>query len=131
VQVNDKVAGQSVVVLQNSFYLWNVGKMADINLASLSPLVLLQPTIELLVIGTGQTFEPADLPQRAEIDAFFCEQGVGVEWSSTPAACATFNVLNTEDRLVAAALLTLEPSIPLSFSDVRTSRPGFDNELKT
>lgn len=57
--------------------------------------------IDVLFVGTGaeMAYIPADF--RAALDA----AGIGVEPMATPAACRTYNVLLSEGRRVAAALL--------------------------
>lgn len=57
--------------------------------------------IDVLFVGTGS--EMAYLPRdfRAALE----EAGIGVETMTSPAACRTFNVLLSEGRRVAAALL--------------------------
>lgn len=58
-------------------------------------------SIDVLFIGTGA--EIAHLPQdfRTTLE----EAGLGVESMASPAACRTFNVLLSEGRRVAVALL--------------------------
>ena len=60
---------------------------------------------EILLLGTGreQRFPPARL--IAELG----RQGIGLEVMDTAAACRTYNVLMSEDRRVAAALMMIEP----------------------
>lgn len=60
---------------------------------------------EILLLGTGrvQRFPPARL--MAELG----RQGIGLEVMDTAAACRTYNVLMSEDRRVAAALM-IEPA---------------------
>ena len=64
-------------------------------------LVALAGQVDVLFLGTGA--EMAYLPPgfRATLDA----AGIGVEPMATPAACRTYNVLLSEGRRVAAALL--------------------------
>jgi uncharacterized protein len=64
--------------------------------------VLLCP--ELLILGTGrrQRFP------RAELLAPLAEAGIGWEVMDTGAACRTYNILMSEGRNVAAALLMIE-----------------------
>ncbi|NWQ60367.1 NDUF3 factor, partial [Neopipo cinnamomea] len=78
-----------------------VGSHRDISLESLSLFRLLEPHIEILVLGTGDRVErlhPAMLKQMREC-------GIAVEVQDTPNACATFNFLMSEKRIVAAGLI--------------------------
>jgi uncharacterized protein len=57
--------------------------------------------IDVLFVGTGK--EIAHLPK--EFRASLEDAGIGVEAMASPAACRTFNVLLSEGRRVAVALL--------------------------
>jgi uncharacterized protein len=58
---------------------------------------------EIALLGTGKRMR---LVGR-EIRAFFADLGLGLEVMDTAAACRTFDVLASEDRSVAAALLMI------------------------
>ncbi len=60
---------------------------------------------EILLLGTGR--EQAFPPARLLADAG--RRGMGLEVMDTAAACRTYNVLMSEDRRVAAALMMIEP----------------------
>ncbi|NXH13601.1 NDUF3 factor, partial [Bucco capensis] len=80
---------------------WNIGSYKDISHESLSLFRLLEPQIEILVLGTGDRVEwlhPTILKQMRE-------RGIAVEVQDTPNACATFNFLTSERRIVAAGLI--------------------------
>ena len=62
---------------------------------------LLQLKPELVIFGSGATFR---FPDR-RIMAAFAEARIGFEVMDTPAACRTYNVLMSEGRRIAAALL--------------------------
>lgn len=64
-------------------------------------LLSLSGEVDVMFIGTGAETEhvPAELRTRLE------EAGFGVEAMNSPAACRTYNVLLSEGRRVAAALL--------------------------
>lgn len=67
----------------------------------LQEIIALQPEVVLLGTGARQHFlAPRDM-------YFFYRQGIGIEVMTTDAACRTFNVLVTEGRPVAAALMPL------------------------
>uniref|UniRef100_A0A8C3MWH8 NADH dehydrogenase [ubiquinone] 1 alpha subcomplex assembly factor 3 n=3 Tax=Passeriformes TaxID=9126 RepID=A0A8C3MWH8_GEOPR len=99
------ISGDLVVgpcaVLPRSILQWNVGSHRDISLESLSLFRLLEPQIEILVLGTGDRVErlhPAMMKQMREC-------GIAVEVQDTANACATFNFLMNERRVVAAGLI--------------------------
>ncbi len=64
-------------------------------------LLALSEHVDVLFIGTGKelTHIPADLRTTLE------EAGLGVEIMNSPAACRTYNVLLSEGRRVALALI--------------------------
>ena len=70
-------------------------------LEDMEPLLALAPYTDVLFIGTGADVAhlPDDVLQRAE------EANLAIEAMSSPAACRTYNVLLSEGRRVALALL--------------------------
>ena len=67
------------------------------------PLLALAGQVDVLLLGTGKTIARAPADLAAELDAI----GIGVEAMDSAAAARTFNVLLSEGRRVAAALLTV------------------------
>lgn len=65
------------------------------------PLLALKDQIDVLILGTGRMIAhpPAELRKALE------DAGIGVEPMDSPAACRTYNVLLSEGRRVAVALL--------------------------
>lgn len=57
--------------------------------------------IDVLFLGMGQKIAHAPLAFRSALEA----ADIGVEVMNTPAACRTYNVLLSEGRRIAAALL--------------------------
>ncbi|XP_056129694.1 NADH dehydrogenase [ubiquinone] 1 alpha subcomplex assembly factor 3 isoform X2 [Lampris incognitus] len=80
---------------------WNVGSFKDITEESVSLFHMLEPRIEILVLGTGARTERI----KAEVLALLKKKGIAVEVQDTPNACATFNFLVSERRLAAAGLI--------------------------
>ena len=80
--------------------LWSVIDPGVITLDGLGP-VIDEPGILVVGCGTGFMAPPPDL--RAELKA----RGISLEWMDTGAACRTFNVLLTEEREAAAALIAV------------------------
>lgn len=64
-------------------------------------LLAMAEEIDVLFVGTGEEIAhiPATLRQRLE------EAGMGVEVMASPAACRTYNILLSEGRRIALALL--------------------------
>ncbi|XP_017271327.1 NADH dehydrogenase [ubiquinone] 1 alpha subcomplex assembly factor 3 [Kryptolebias marmoratus] len=88
---------------------WNVGSHEDITEESVSLFHMIEPTLEILVLGTGARLEQID----PSVLALLRRKGIAVEVQDTPNACATFNFLNSERRLVAAGLIPPSPSTAL------------------
>jgi len=93
----------SVLVFPDRVVPWAVTNFAELTVESLAAVVAAAPRPEILIIGCGKgmQFVPRDL--RAQLRA----QGVVIEAMDTGAACRTYNVLLTEDRRVAAALIAV------------------------
>ncbi len=65
------------------------------------PLLALIAQIDVLFVGTGQEIANIPAALRSELEG----AGIGVEVMNSPAACRTYNVLLSEGRRVALALL--------------------------
>ncbi|WP_128254232.1 Mth938-like domain-containing protein [Falsirhodobacter deserti] len=61
--------------------------------------------IDVLFLGTGSEIAHAPRAFRQAIEA----AGVGVEVMNSPAACRTYNILLSEGRRIAAALIPVGP----------------------
>lgn len=61
---------------------------------------------EILVLGCGARIQHNLAPELKE---FLKVNGIVVEYLDSVNACATFNILNAEDRKVAAAILPYDP----------------------
>ncbi|HEX6362481.1 MAG TPA: Mth938-like domain-containing protein [Albitalea sp.] len=78
---------------------WDVARHGELTASHFERLLALDP--ELVIFGSGARLRfVAPALQRALI-----ERGIGVETMDTVAACRTFNVLASEGRVGAAALL--------------------------
>ncbi|XP_054751429.1 NADH dehydrogenase [ubiquinone] 1 alpha subcomplex assembly factor 3-like [Lytechinus pictus] len=99
----DKVYGP-VAILPRSLVSWNIAGLHDIHEDSLSLFHLIEPSIEILVIGTGEAYHKL----TPELHKFMRLKGIALEVQDTSHACATFNYLARESRVVAAGLLPPE-----------------------
>jgi len=93
------------VLFPRTVLSWNVGSAKDITPESLTLFSLLEPKLDVLVIGIGDGSCKPDAPK---IIAYCRRLGINVEILKTEEACATFNFLNGEYRHVAAALIPPE-----------------------
>jgi len=84
---------------------WPPSTSAELTPEHFLPVLAWQPEIILLGTGARQVFPPPQLI------AAIMARGVGLEVMDTGAACRTFNVLSSEDRRVAVALLFARENI--------------------
>ncbi|KAI1890331.1 hypothetical protein AGOR_G00152630 [Albula goreensis] len=89
---------------------WNVGSYKDITVESMALFHMVEPRIEILVLGTGARVERID-PKVLE---FMRKKGIAVEVQATANACATFNFLASERRITAAGLIPPPPNPSLT-----------------
>jgi len=94
----------SVWILPEQTLAWPVNAIAEVDPASLRELIALSAQhVRILLIGTGKSM----LPLPASWRAMAREEDVAIEGMDTGAACRTYNVLLTEERSVAAALIAV------------------------
>lgn len=94
----------SVIVRPDSTIAWSVSSYEGISVSSLSEILVADGGIEVLLIGCG----PRMGMPRSDIRDALKQFSIVPEWMDTGAACRTFNVLLSEDRAVAAALIAVE-----------------------
>ena len=104
IQSNNITCLGAQLIIPDLTLLWDVEKVEDITKESLNFVIYAEPKIDTLLIGTGKTFVHLD----KEIVDWLYSFGITADVMSTAHACQTFNVLNQEDRRVAAALLPTE-----------------------
>lgn len=100
IRIGERTYTRSLVVSATALIEdWPPRAVSQIRAAHLDDVLALQPEILLLGTGARLEFPPAQLLQSIQ------HAGIGVEVMDTAAACRTFNVLLSEDRRVAAALI--------------------------
>ena len=105
VQINETVYTVDLIVTpEHVVSPWDTQSVADLTAAHFESVRDYAPEIVLLGTGRRQAFPPARLM------ADLSRGGIGLEVMDTAAACRTFNVLMSEDRRVAAALMMIEPA---------------------
>jgi uncharacterized protein len=94
----------SILAMPSGVEAWPVASAADIVPAALTRLIADAGDIEILLIGTGADMIPLSRNAREALD----KAGLAPELMSTGAAVRTYNVLLSEGRAVAAALVAVE-----------------------
>ena len=94
----------SILVLPSAIEAWAVNAPDAITVASIGRILDEAASIEILLVGTGPSL--AILP--AEAMAALHAAGLEPDLMATGAAVRTFNVLLSEGRQVAAALIAVE-----------------------
>ena len=103
-----RIAGEShrgsILVLPGRVLPWPLQTIAEMTVESLVPVTEggSAPAILLIGCGKGAALIPPALRQALR------EKGVVIDAMDTGAACRTYNVLLSEERRVAAALIAVE-----------------------
>ncbi len=102
-----RIAGEvhegSALVFSERFLSWPVTDPGDVSPENLAPVLTAEERVEILLVGCGPAFGPEPKGLRRALK----DHGIVLEWMDTGAACRTFNVLLTEERPVAAALIAV------------------------
>jgi uncharacterized protein len=93
----------SVLVFPMATLPWTVTSMAELTIASLEPFLTAEKRPQVLMLGCGKGMSVVPRDIKAALKA----AGIVVEPMDTGAACRTYNVLLTEGRDVAAALIAV------------------------
>lgn len=103
-KINQTPLKGNLLVSPAKVFAWNIEHIDQIDLTNLAPLLQEKPGVEILLIGCGKRafLLPAELRQALKT------YGISVDAMDTGAACRTYNVLLSEGRNVAAAVLAVE-----------------------
>lgn len=100
IQVNDQMFATSIIITRDKLInSWSPQNIDELCREDLADVIALHPSI--LLIGTGHDLQFPDLKIYGDLINY----GIGVEIMNTHAACRTYNVLTSEGRNVAAALI--------------------------
>jgi uncharacterized protein len=102
--ISDKAHETPILVFPDEVLPWSVTSIEDLSVDSLTAVIEADPAVEIFLIGCGKSMALIQPALRDELKA----AGIVIEPMDTGAACRTFNVLTTEDRRVAAALIPVE-----------------------
>ena len=100
VEINNAVYQQSLIISNTKLIAdWGVSHIEQMTHKHWSSLI--EPGPEVILIGTGKSLVfPPPSSYRPAI-----EQGIGVEFMDSGAACRTYNILLSEDRFVIAGII--------------------------
>lgn len=93
----------SLLCLPSGIFSWPVGCGEAIDADSLSAVLEGAASIEIFLLGTGESQRFASQDLRKAFDA----AGLAIDAMDTGAACRTYNLLLAERRQVAAALIAV------------------------
>lgn len=102
-----RVAGDwrpgSLLVLDDVAYPWAATSLPALTIDDFAQVLAARDAVEFVLLGTGLT---QALPPR-EIRGALKAAGIGLEFMSTEAAARMYNVLASEGRRMAAALIAV------------------------
>lgn len=91
----------SLLCVGNVLLSWGPKKLSEITADSLSIFRIVRPIPEILILGCGRHIEQVD----PELRRYIQSTGMKLEAVDSRNAASTYNILNEEGRIVAAALL--------------------------
>ncbi|XP_066261656.1 NADH dehydrogenase [ubiquinone] 1 alpha subcomplex assembly factor 3 [Euwallacea similis] len=115
-----------MVIFPRSVLAWNISGIDDINEDSLSLFKVLEPKIDIIVLGTGDKVDDRDI--FSTLVKFSRKHKLSFEVLPTESACPTFNFLNAEGRNVVAALIPPK-KISITEDDFVRSKVRYQNVL--
>ncbi|MEZ5836541.1 MAG: Mth938-like domain-containing protein [Geminicoccaceae bacterium] len=89
----------SILIHREAVTAWD----GALEVGRMQALARLTPLVEILIIGTGERFDPSAAGLAAELRKI----GMAVDIMATPAACRTYNLLISDGRVAAAALMAV------------------------
>ena len=99
-KVNEDEYNSSIIISSDNVIKIAAKSLEDLTQDSFSDF---PEDIEILLIGGGENHPPI----RNDLIDFFRKKDINIEFMGTGAACRTYNVLLSEERSVAAALIII------------------------
>ena len=93
----------SLLIIDDVARDWSATSLAALTPADFAQVIAAGPAVEFVLLGTGLT---QALPPRAVREALKAA-GMGLEFMSTEGAARTYNIVASEGRRVAAALIAV------------------------
>ncbi len=102
-QVSGDSYPHSIQVFADDVLPWDIVTIHDLTEDHFKAVITAEPKIELILLGCGEKMSP--IPSA--IRQFLKLHAITIDAMDTGAACRTYNVLLSEGRRVAAALIAL------------------------
>ena len=102
-RMGDRRIEGSILILPGVVKSLDDSAQIEFDLNNLASVFSMLEEIEIMILGTGKTQKFPSL----ELKKPFLEKNIALEAMDTGAACRTYNILVSEDRRVAAALIAI------------------------
>ncbi|WP_404426707.1 Mth938-like domain-containing protein [Thalassospira australica] len=99
----EEVVTGSVLLFPKNVYSWPYASIDDVDVDGFKHVIKASGEIDILLLGMGNSMKPVPSAWRNALR----EKGIVIEPMDTGAACRTYNVLVSEARRVAAALIAV------------------------
>ncbi|XP_012135635.1 NADH dehydrogenase [ubiquinone] 1 alpha subcomplex assembly factor 3 [Megachile rotundata] len=114
-----------LAIFPTTFLCWNIASGKDINNASLSLFTIIEPKLDVLVLGIETKY---DFKRILELKKLVGEKNISVEILPTDRACGVYNFLCEEGRHVAAGLIPPLPEETLTYKKLTATMRSIGNE---
>lgn len=94
----------SLLLLPGHNQPWLVSSIDQVTCGDFDPVLNMKANLELLIVGCGEDI--AAIPDF--LSSAFISRGIGLEFMATATACRTYNLLLSQDRAIAAALIAID-----------------------
>lgn len=101
--ISGKQYNGSVCIIGEETVAWNIDKAEDITLESLQTFIEQNEKIEILLVGCGKLTAFIHPDIKSELK----HHNIVIDAMDSGAACRTYNILMSEGRRVAAALIAV------------------------
>jgi len=98
----------SILAFPQSCFLWKIEDISEVTILALAPVILHRPKVEYLFLGSET---PMQLDGLLIMKKRLREFGITFEQLDLANTMGTFNILNGEDRVVAAALIVPKEAV--------------------
>ncbi|XP_076236760.1 NADH dehydrogenase [ubiquinone] 1 alpha subcomplex assembly factor 3 [Calliopsis andreniformis] len=117
--VGDVMVVGPLVIFPKHLFCWNVGSANDINEKSLSLFTIIEPKLDIVVLGLETQY---DMKAIKEMKRPLLEKNISVEVLPVERACGIFNFLNEEGRYVAAGLIPPLPKETFAYKRLQANK---------